>query len=77
MSLWRWSVDEVIIKVHWRHTRYPLLHQHGQVNWQRYFIQLHKTMSDFIKIAEIETNEDCKSSGFYHCVVVVSPILAF
>ena len=34
-------------------------------------------MSGFIKISEIQTNEDCKSSGFCHCVVVVSPILAF
>ena len=57
MSLWRWRVDEVIVKIHRRHTRYPLLHQHRQVNRYRYFIQLHETMSGFIKIAEIETNE--------------------
>ena len=77
MSLWRWSDDEVIIEIHWCHTWYPLLHQHSQVNWKRYFIQLHKTMSGFIKIAEIQTNKDCKSSGFCHCVAEVFLILAF
>jgi hypothetical protein len=57
MSLRRWILDKVIIKIKWRHTWYPLLHQYRQVNWQRCFTQFHKTMGGFIKIAGIEINK--------------------
>jgi hypothetical protein len=58
VSLWRWILDKIIVKIQRKHARYPLLHQHRQVNWKRHLAQLHETMSGFIKIAGIQTNED-------------------